>query len=667
MAYKKWEISGANKALANQIATECDIDPFVALILAGRGYNDPADVEDFLSAEPIYSSPFELPDMRVASNTILDAIKEDTLICVFGDYDCDGVTATALLYDCLTRLGAKVIYYIPDRFSEGYGMSKAAIDKLYAEGVGLIVTVDNGISSIEEIDYANELGIITIVTDHHLPPNELPHAAAVVDPHRVDSNTEFKDISGVFVAFKLACALMDAEPEQLAPLYSELVAIGLIADVMPLVHENRDIVKQGLHFLNKSSKQGIVALLNSAGIGLGSLTASKVAFGISPRINAAGRMDSAETALKLLLETDYLKACSLAEKLEQFNAERQKKEQQITAEALKIISDNGYEYDRVIVVKGENWHKGVMGIVASRIVDKFGKPALVLSDDEDGVVTGSGRSIEGFSLYDAISSAKDLLTKFGGHALAAGVTLLPENVDDLRAALNEFAKNCPDIFPTLKIECKLNPKGLSVDLADAVKSLEPFGMGNPTPVFALCGLKLERITALGGDKHVKLLLSKDETRLEALAFGVPTRAVPFAIGDIIDIAITVDINEFGGRRNLSLIIKNWRVACLNQDEFFDSVAMYENYKRGEKCDYNAPSREEVGQIYRALKANVSLETLRQKFAISLGFFKTMVSLDVLSELNLIEKYNDGGIEKYRNIDGAKAELSQSKILEFLKG
>lgn len=667
MAYKKWEISGIDKQTANYIAEECDIDPFVALILAGRGYTDPADVDDFLSGEPIYSSPFELPDMAKAVEAINKAVNDDLLICVFGDYDCDGVTATVLLYDCLKRRGARVIYYIPDRFSEGYGMSASAIDKLYNDGVGMIITVDNGISCIEEIEYANELGIITVVTDHHLPPENLPCAAAVVDPHRKDSNAEFRDISGVFVAFKLACALMDAEPEQLAPLYSDLVAIGLVADVMPLVHENRDIVKQGLYYLNKSSKQGIVALLNLAGIGVGTLTASKIAFGISPRINAAGRMDSAEIALKLLLETDYLKACSLAEKLEQYNAERQKTEQQITAEALKIISENGYEYDRVIVVKGDNWHKGVMGIVASRIAEKFGRPALVLSTDENGVVMGSGRSIDGFSLYDAIYSAKDLLIKFGGHALAAGVSLLPENVDELRAALNNFAAGKPSVFPKLKIECKLNPRGLSVDLADAIKTLEPFGTGNPMPIFALCGLKLERITALSGDKHVKLLLSKDENRLEALAFGVPTRAVPFTVGDIIDIAVTVDVNEFGGRRNLSLLIKNWRAADINQDEFFDDIAMYENYKRAEKHIYKAPTREEVGEVYRAVRENLSTEALRQKFAATLGFFKTMVSLDVLEELSLSEKYDDSGIEKYRICEGVKADLSLSSILKFLKG
>ncbi len=667
MAYKKWEISKIDKATANRIAEECDIDPFVALILAGRGYTDPTDLDDFLSTEPIYSSPYELPDMEIAVNTIRKAISDDLLICVFGDYDCDGVTATALLYDCLRNMGARVIYYIPDRFTEGYGMSKAAINKLYAEGVGMIITVDNGISCIDEIDYANELGIITIVTDHHLPPERLPNAAAVVDPHRADSNVEFKDISGVFVAFKLACALLDKEPEQLAPLYSDLVTIGLIADVMPLVHENRDIVKQGLFYLNKSSKQGIVALLNSAGIGLGTLTAARVAFGISPRINAAGRMDNANIALELLLETDYLKACTIAEKLEKYNAERQKTEQQITAQALKIINENGYEYDRVIVVKGKNWHKGVMGIVASRIAEKFGKPALVLSNDENGLVTGSGRSLEGFSLYDAINSAKELLEKFGGHALAAGVSLLPENVDGLRTALNEFAALGQAVHPKLKIECKLNPKGLSVDLADSVKMLEPFGAGNPTPIFALCGLKLERITSLSGDKHVKLLLSKDENRLEALAFNVPTRAVPFSVGDIIDIAVTIDVNEFGGRRNLSLLIKNWRVSGIDEDKFFESVSMYENYKRAEKCDYHAPSREEVAQVYRAVRENISLESLRQKFAVTLGFFKTMVSLDVLEELKLSEKNDVGGIQSYRNIEGAKADLSQSKILKFLKG
>ncbi len=667
MAYKKWEIAKTDKQLAHLLAEECDVDPFIALIAAGRGYTDPADLEELLSGEPLYSSPYELPDMEMAVNAIKSAINDDALLCVFGDYDCDGITSTALLYDCLKKLGARVVYYIPDRFAEGYGMSNAAIDKLYGMGVGLIITVDNGIGSATEVEYAKSLGIKTVVTDHHLPPEILPDAEAVVDPHRVDGNVEFRDISGVFVAFKLACALLGVEPEELAPQYADLVAIGLIADVMPLKHENRDIVRQGLALLNNTSKQGIVVLLNSAGIGRGTLTATKVAFGICPRINAAGRMDDAKVALQLLLSTDFGEACELASVLENYNSERQQTEQQITAQALEIIKNNSYEYDKVIVVLGENWHKGVMGIVASRLVDRFGKPAIVLSLDENGEVTGSGRSIDGFSLYNAIVSVKDLLTKFGGHDLAAGVSLLKENVDEFREKINQYAKGVSAVLPTLKIECKLNPGGLTVDLADAVKTLEPFGAGNPTPIFAVCGMKIEKITSLSHDKHIKLLLSRDEHRIEALAFGVSSCAVPFREGDIIDIAVTVDANEYNGRRSLSLVIKNWRVSGLDQDKFFADIRMFEEYKRQERRDYCVLSREEVGSVYRAVGDGISNEMLRQRFLNTLGFFKTAISMEVLSELGLTEEYEENKILKLRQIKGAKADLSKSTILEFLKG
>ncbi len=667
MAYKKWEIAKTDKQLAYNLAEDCDIDPFIALIASSRGYTDPAEIEELLSNEPLYSSPYELPDMEKAVDAIKKAINEDTLLCVFGDYDCDGITATALLYDCIKSLGARVVYYIPDRFMEGYGMNTLAVDKLYAMGVGMIITVDNGISSAAEIEYAASLGIKTVVTDHHLPPEILPNAEAVVNPHRKDSNVEFRDISGVFVAFKLACALTELEPEQLAPKYADLVAIGLIADVMPLKHENRDIVKQGIFYLNNTSKQGIVALLNSAGIGRGSLNASRVAFGICPRINAAGRMDNASVALELLLSRDFGEACDLASKLEGYNSARQTTEHDITAEALEIIGKKGYEYDKVIVVLGEDWHKGVMGIVASRLVDKFGKPAIVLSVDENGEVTGSGRSVEGFSLYNAIVSVKDLLTKFGGHDLAAGVSLKREDVDNFRKEINAYAENCPTAVPTLKIECKLNPAGLSVDIADALQLLEPYGSGNPVPVFALCDLKIEKITSLANNKHIKLLLSKGETRLEALAFGVPSYALPFTEGDLIDIAVTVDANEYGGRRSLSLVIKNWRVSGLNEDKFFGDIDLYEKYKRQEKAMYDIPSREEIGEIYRVAANGISAEMLRQKFSNTIGYFKTMVSADILNELKLTEEYEENKIQKIRQIKGARADLSSSQILQFLKG
>ena len=667
MAYKKWIVSKTDKQAAQYLADECDVDPFVALIAASRGYTDPADLEDFLSAEPVFASPYELPDMQRAVSVINSAIQNDLLIAVFGDYDCDGITSTALLYSYLKERGARAVYYIPDRFDEGYGMSTSAIDKLHSGGVDLIITVDNGISCANEIAYAAALGIQTVVTDHHLPPAVLPDAAAVVDPHIKGSACEFKDISGVFVAFKLVCALDDSEPEQLAHKYADLVAIGLISDVMPLKNENRDMVKIGLNAINNTSKMGIIALLNSASIKRGEVTASKIAFGISPRINAAGRMDNAETALKLLLSNDFHEAAGLAQQLENYNAERQKTEQSIFLEAVQLIEKQNLAYNRVIVVAGENWHKGVVGIVASRIVEKYGKPAIVLSVEENGEASGSGRSIAGFSLYDAIFSSKDLLLKFGGHELAAGVSLTAQNIEDFRKSINLYAEKSQPVYPVLNLDCKLNPAGMTVDLAEAVKTLEPFGMGNPTPVFGVFGVRLDRIIPLSNNKHSKLLLSKDGNVLEAVVFGVSTDTVPFAIGDIIDIAVTIDVNEYGGKRFLSVIIKNWRISGINEDKFFNDITMYEYFKSGTSADFDIPTREEIGTVYRSTASPVTEEMLRQKQANGLGYFKTMIAIDVLKELSLVNAECDGGCVKIKQAAGVKANLSDSQILKKLRG
>ncbi len=666
MAYKKWVVNSIDKSAASRLAEECDIDPFVALIASSRGYSDPADLEQFLSSEPLYSSPYELPDMAKAVEAVNKAIEDDTLIAVFGDYDCDGITATALLYSYLQRRGVRCIYYIPDRTEEGYGMTATAIDKLYARGVGMIITVDNGISCAVEVEYASSLGITTVVTDHHLPPETLPNAAAVVDPHIVGSAVEFKDISGVFVAFKLVCALENAEPEELAPLYSDLVAIGAIADIMPLKDENRDIVKQGLYAINNTSKVGVVSLLNSAGIKRGDVTAGRISFGIAPRLNAAGRMNSADIAVKLLLSENFHEAAALAEQLEKFNAERQKTEQTILEEAVHIIEKENLAYDRVIVVKGDNWHKGVVGIVASRIVDKYGRPAIVLTCDGSGEVSGSGRSVAGFSLYDAISDSRDILTRFGGHELAAGVALSADRVDEFRKKINSYAATVPEYYPELRLDCKLNPAGMTVDLADAIKLLEPFGTGNPTPVFGVYGLTLQRITPLAGGRHSKLLFSKDDNAIEALAFSVSPEAVPFGIGDKVDIAVTVDVNEYNSRRSLSVIIKNWRRHGTDDDKLFSDIALYEGFKRGDAADFTAPTREEIGEVYRSTAEATSDEKIRQKHICTLGYFKTMISLEVLEELGLINTFTENGIKKHKSAAGVKSDLGNSKILKNLK-
>lgn len=666
MAYKKWVVGDTDKAQAMQLAQECDVDPFVALIAASRGYNDPALLEEFLADEPLYSSPYELPDMESAVTTINTAIDNDELIAVFGDYDCDGITATAVLYGYLKKRGVRCVYYIPDRIDEGYGMTNCAIDKLNAQGVSLIITVDNGISCVNEVEYAKSLGIKTVVTDHHLPPEVIPDAAAVVDPHVKGSAVEFKDISGVFVAFKLICALDNSEPEQLAPLYADLVAIGLIADIMPLKHENRDIVKQGLRVINTSSKIGVTMLLNAAGIKKGDVTAGKVSYGIAPRINAAGRMNSADVALKLLLSEDFHEASALAQQLEQFNAERQKTEQGISAEAFNIIEQNGLMYNRVIVVSGKNWHKGVVGIVASRIVDRYGKPALVLCEDEFGEISGSGRSVSGFSLYDAIVYCSDILTRYGGHELAAGVSMTADNLDEFCRRINEYAATLPPVESVLKLECRLNPAGMTTDLADAIKQLEPFGMSNPTPVFGVYNLEIQRIVPLGQNKHTKLLLQKDGNVLEALAFSVPPEAVPFDVGDLIDIAVTLDINEFGGKRSLSVIIKNWRMSAVNQDELFNQIRIYESLNRGETLRFPLVQREEIAEVYRYILKASNLEKIIQHFINTLGYFKTIIACDVLAELGVIEPDVSSPVKAYKVIQGVKVDLNNSQILKKLK-
>lgn len=663
LAYKKWIYNGINKALANSLADDCDIDPFVALIATSRGYSDPADLEEFLSTEPMYNSPYEINGITAAAEVINTAVNENKLIAVYGDYDCDGITSTALLYGYLKDRGARVVYYIPDRFDEGYGMSDAGIDKLHAMGTELIITVDNGISSYEQVEYANSLNIKTVITDHHIPPEILPNAEVIVNPHLENSGCSFKEISGVCVAFKLVCALEDAYPEQLAPKYADLVAIGLIADVMPLVNENRTIVREGLRYINSTSKMGIISLLNSAGIRRGDVTAERIAFGIAPRINAAGRMGNAEPALKLLLSNEFHEAASLAREIEEKNTLRQKVSNDIYNEAVGIIEREKLQYQRIIVVAGKDWHNGVVGIVAAKIVEKYGKPAIVLSVNGD-TATGSGRSVEGFPLFDTIREAQEFLIKFGGHEMAAGVTLSADKIDGFRNAVNKSAEKHGICIPAIKIDCKLNPAGLSVDMAEAIKILEPFGTGNSEPIFAVCGVTIKKITELSGNKHIKLTLSRENATFNALLFNVSSDVFPFDLGQTVDIAVTLGVNEYAGNTSLSVIIRNIRPNNLNEDVFFSEKAEYDRFMCGENVKINL-TREEIGEVYRFLQNNCTMPTVMWHFVNSLGYLKTNLAADVLLELGIIEKG-----EKQKNIlsvvAGKRANLENSQILKRLE-
>ncbi len=667
MAMKKWVTADTDKALAVSLSEECDIDPFTALIACARGYNDAASLEEFLSDEPLLCDYRELADIEKAAGIINTSIAAGELIAVYGDYDCDGITATALLTDYLRKRNARVIYYIPDRFSEGYGMHKESVEALHAKGVDLIITVDNGIAANEEIACANALGMKVVVTDHHIPQGELPEAQAVVDPHREDCPSSFKEICGVSVAFKLVCALEQKPAEELLPLYADLVGIGTVGDIMPLTGENRSIVKMALRVLRKSLhlRKGVSALLQISGTSRDAVTAGRIAFGIVPRINAAGRMGDASRAVELLLTDDIKVALTVAGQLDDDNAARQEKEKQIFAHAIKDIEENGYNFDRVIVTAGQNWHHGIVGIVAGKISEYYGKPAIVLSIDDD-TASGSGRSFKGFSLFEAICSVAHLTQRFGGHSLAAGVTLSTNSIELFREKINEYAERQESAVPVLNLDCHLKPAALCVEMAQSVRDLEPFGMGNPQPVFGIFEVKLERVTSLSSGKHLRLLFSKDNSSFQALMFGVGPERFPFEVEDSLDLAVTLDTNLYNGEENLSVQIKGIRKTGFNDDEYFKAANLYDDLHKGKAGDYSliAPTRDEVGAVYRRLiKGRISNEKLKQVLYPALGHFKTQTAVDALCELGLADKAVNNNIITVGALQGApKTDLSRSQIL-----
>ena len=666
MAFKKWEVGTADKERAKMLAAECEIDDFSALIALSRGIDDPGELELMLSDEPLLCEPRELADISVAADFLNNAVFESKKIAVFGDYDCDGVTATAIMLHYLRSRGANVTSYIPDRVTEGYGMSKSAVLQLHNDGVQVIVTVDNGISCYEEIEYAKTLGIDVVVTDHHLPPERLPDAIAVVDPHRLDCHSSFKEVCGAQVAFKLVCVMEDKEPEQLLYRYGDLLAVAVMGDVMPLVNENRSIVKYGLRMLKSKPRTGISALMNSAGIERGTLNSQRISFGIVPRINTAGRMGSASLALELLLSDDMMSALKMAGVLEDQNTLRQKTEKEIFNQAIFEIEQNGYNYNRVIVVSGENWHLGVIGIVASRICERYSKPAVVLSVQGD-MAHGSGRSYEGFQLYDAIAACSEVTEKYGGHALAAGVSLKTVNIEQFRKTINEYALGIQYVPPTFKIDLKLNPAVMSVDMVHDIKIFEPFGPGNPVPLFGIFGVRLENITELSGGKHLKLMFKKGDIAFQALLFSVSVDKFCFEVGDLCDIAVCMDINVYKENCTLSVQIKAIRLCGEYTNELFNSVTVFDDYISGYNVETKGllPSRDEIAAVYRKIVSSpISVKRMEYLFMDSIGYAKTGIILKILTELGLAVYENSSF---YAAPVRRKTELVKSATFRALKG
>lgn len=647
MILRKWEVRPLDKERAAAFAQTYGVPFFLAMLMNIRGLDDAAHLREFLGEGEPLSDPFLLKDMDKAAARITRAVDNMEKIAVYGDYDADGVTSTAMLYSYLETRGADVIFYIPQREGEGYGMNIGAVEYLKEQGVTLIVTVDNGISSVQEVARANELGIDVVVTDHHRPQEILPDAVAVVDAYRPDDTSPYKHFSGVGIAFKLLMALEDGagDVEDLLEAYSDLAAIGTIGDIVPLTGENRTLIRAGLERLSQSDRPGVQALLENAGIAGKALTSTNVAFTLVPRINATGRMGAPERAVRLLISGYEEEAEVLSEEICADNEERRRVEAEIAEAAFANIEAKGYMKDRVVVVDGENWHHGVIGIVASRVTERCGKPCMIISRGETEA-KGSGRSIEGFSLFEAICACGDLLIKFGGHPMAAGITLKPENIEAFRKRINQYAAEHFPQMPTqtVTLDCKLNPAALSVSMAQSLTQLEPFGNGNPQPMFGLFNMELSNVTPVGGGGHLRLTLEKNGAVITAMRFNTKPEELPYHIGDKIDLAVQLEAREFRGQPSLTVIVRDMKFAAFNTEKNIASLASFEKWQRGEVLsaeDKNRlyPDRACLAAIYRALRTVNGKETDQVRFVsqfgkdMTLGLFKT--ALLVFEERGLV--------------------------------
>ena len=647
MILRKWEVRPLDKERAAAFAQTYGVPFFLAMLMNIRGLDDAAHLREFLGEGEPLSDPFLLKDMDKAAARITRAVDNMEKIAVYGDYDADGVTSTAMLYSYLETRGADVIFYIPQREGEGYGMNIGAVEYLKEQGVSLIVTVDNGISSVQEVARANELGIDVVVTDHHRPQETLPDAVAVVDAYRPDDTSPYKHFSGVGIAFKLLMALEDGagDVEDLLEAYSDLAAIGTIGDIVPLTGENRTLIRAGLERLSQSDRPGVQALLENAGIAGKALTSTNVAFTLVPRINATGRMGAPERAVRLLISGYEEEAEVLSEEICADNEERRRVEAEIAEAAFADIEAKGYMKDRVVVVDGENWHHGVIGIVAARVTERCGKPCMIISRGETEA-KGSGRSIEGFSLFEAICACGDLLIKFGGHPMAAGITLKPENIEAFRKRINQYAAEHFPQMPTqtVTLDCKLNPAALSVSMAQSLTQLEPFGNGNPQPVFGLFNMELSNVTPVGGGGHLRLTLEKNGAVITAMRFNTKPEELPYHIGDKIDLAVQLEAREFRGQPSLTVIVRDMKFAAFNTEKNIASLASFEKWQRGEVLsaeDKNRlyPDRACLAAIYRALRTVNGKETDQVRFVsqfgkdMTLGLFKT--ALLVFEERGLV--------------------------------
>ena len=567
---KKWkqknddEIRNTNELeRCRQIDKKFDTGMIVATILNDMHFKDDKEIEKFLKPKRTdFYNPFFMPDMEKAVSRITKALKNNENITIFGDYDADGITSTTILKRFFHDINKECNVYIPNRLNEGYGLNKNAIKKLSEDGTNLIITVDCGITAIEETKYAKELGIDIVITDHHESGEEIPDAEAVVDCKRKDNKYPFRELAGCGVAFKLTQALcknLELNENQ-ALKYLDIACVGTISDVVPLVDENRVIVKLGMLLLKQTKNLGLKQIINNAHFK--EFNSMSVAFGITPRINACGRLGHQGEALELFTTDNQEKATELAKKMDEYNIQRQLEEKRIYDEAITLLQEEAQTngITNCIVLGHENWNPGVIGIVSSRITEKFYKPSILVCFDKD-IAKGSGRSIEGFDLHKALMKCDKYLTNYGGHSLAAGLSLNTKDFEKFKNMINEYAeKNIKDedLIPTINIDLKLEDSQLNIEDVEELKLLEPFGQSNEEPIFMITNLKVVSIKTLSDGKHLKLYL-KNQNYLDAIGFNLGERANELKIGDTIDIVGNLNINEFNNTKKVQMLLKDFKI------------------------------------------------------------------------------------------------------------
>ena len=705
---KKWNVLGERNSATEELALALGIGTLATGLLSNRGYTTKEAAERFLHMEEeLLHSPMRLRDMDKAVARIKEALDKKERIVIYGDYDVDGVTSVTILYLYLAAKGADVGYYIPNRMGEGYGMSEGSLDHLIDEGANLIVTVDTGITANAEVDHALSRGIDIVVTDHHECHGDLPNAAAVVNPRRPDCDYPFKELAGVGVVFKLLCAfeanyMNISEQEAVRHVceeYADLVAIGTIADVMPIKDENRLIVAYGLHKIEKGERMGLTALCEAVARkpdGSRSTRAPKVTSGfigytLAPRINAAGRISSASLAVELFLTSSRDKADELAARLCDINRERQSEENRIALEAYaKIEASHDFENNPVIVLEADSWHHGVIGIVASRITEKYGLPSILISFDgaqSDGNVDigkGSGRSVKGLNLVDALVHCGDLLEKYGGHELAAGLSVRRENIDAFREKINAYARDNfshEDLVPTLDADFEIGCDEVNIENADELRILEPYGVSNPVPSFILRNMIVTDVQSISFGKHTKILLARSGMpALTAMYFSRSPKDAEVYTGDTVDVFATMDINEFGGQRTAQLIVRDIRICDSEAKKYEMLRARYDEIWQGGAISAGEdviPNRDDFGTVYNFIRRRarfgedvftVREMLLREEPLQNIGYIKLRFIINVLLEMNIVG-VEEIGDEKYSfkiHYQSKHTDLEKSALLRRLR-